>query len=368
MKTRLTKALHTVLFIIVLIGCITVLNVHALTEEALASASDWSVGELSKAEEYNLLTEKVQVNFKHEITREEFSELVLKLYEALIGEKTVAVNANPFIDTENPSIASAYGLGIVNGVGNGRFAPDNTATRQEVSTMLYRTLKAAKPEYDFSISNEHTFSDEARISPWAHDSVKYLYGSGVITGAGSNRFNPEGTATCEEAVILIKRMYEKYVLSAEVVYQPGRAVSQDITVQNDGDTNVSRSGSLADTLDKLKALIAPEMGKPYQWGATGPDSYDCSGLVYTIYGKLGITLPRVSASQATAGFHVPKEELRYGDLVFFAADGKKVNHVGIYVGNGEFVHAPSTGSVVKKSTLLSGYYQRTYFTARRVIR
>jgi len=367
-RTGFTKALRVILFTFVLIGCTSALNAHALTEEALASASDWSVGELSKAEEYDLLTEKVQGNFKRKITREEFSELAVKLYEALVGEKAVAVNTNPFIDTQNPSIASAYGLGIVNGLGNGRFAPDYTATRQEVSVMLYRTLKAAKPEYDFSIGNVHTFTDEARISPWAHDSVKYLYDSGVITGTGNNRFNPEGTATREEAVILIKRVYEKYVLSAEVIYQPGRTESKDSSEQNGDYANVSRGSCLADTFEKLKSLIEPEMGKPYQWGATGPDSYDCSGLVYTLYGKLGIDLPRVSASQATAGVYVPKEELRYGDLVFFAADGKNVNHVGIYVENGEFVHAPSTGSVVKKSTLISGYYQRTYFTARRVIR
>jgi len=71
--------------------------------------------------------------------------------------------------------------------------------------------------------------------------------------------------------------------------------------------------------------------------------------------------------QATAGTYVSREDLRYGDLVFFARDGKNINHVGIYVGNGEFVHAPQTGDVVKKSTLLSGYYNRCYYTARRVI-
>lgn len=358
MKDKLTKALRIILFTLVLIGCTNTLKGHALSEKALASASDWSVGELVKAEEHNLLTEKVQGNFKQKVTREEFSELALKLYEALAGKKTEAAGIKPFTDTQNPSIASAYSLGIVNGVGNGRFEPYNTATRQEVSVMLYRTLKAAKSGFDFSIKNKHIFSDEAHISPWAHDSIKYLYGSGVITGVGNNRFNPEGSATREEAVILIKRMYEKYVLSGEVVYQPGRS-------QNGID--ISRNGSLNDTYDKLKALIAPEMGKPYQWGATGPNSYDCSGLVYTLYGKLGISLPRVSASQATVGVYVPKSELMYGDLVFFAADGKNVNHVGIYVGNDEFVHAPSTGDVVKKSSLLSSYYQRTYFTARRVI-
>jgi len=367
MKANLKKALHILLFTFALIGFTTAFPSHALSEESLASASDWSVGELSKADEYNLLTEKLQGNFRRNITREEFSELALKLYENLVGEKIKSTNSKPFLDTQNPDISAAFSLGIVNGVGNGRFAPDNTATRQELSTMLYRTLRAAKSEYDFSISEEHYFSDEERISLWAHDAVKYLFASGVITGIGKNKFNPEGSATREEAIILVKRMYEKYVLSKEVVYQPGRPVKQDTFGINNNDIEVSRGNSSA-IAEKLKALIAPEMGKPYQWGATGPDSYDCSGLVYTIYGKLGITLPRVSASQATAGVYVPKSELLYGDLVFFAADGKNVNHVGIYVGNSEFVHAPSTGDVVKKSSLNSSYYQRTYFTARRVIR
>ena len=368
MNTKLKKALHIILFTFILIGCITAFPSHALSEESLASASDWSVGELSKADEYNLLTEKVQENFKQNITREEFSELALKLYENLVGKKIEAINTKPFIDTQNPNVAAANSLGIVNGVGSGKFAPDNTATRQELSAMLYRTLKAAKLEYDFSISNEHIFNDEAQISPWANEAVKYLYSSGVITGVGNNKFNPVGSATREEAIILVKRMYEKYVLLAEVVYQPGRPVTQDPSEKGGNNIEVSRGDSFANTVDKLKALIKPEMGKPYQWGATGPSSYDCSGLVYTLYGKLGIALPRVSASQSTAGVYVPKSELLYGDLVFFAADGKNVNHVGIYVGNGEFVHAPSTGNVVKNSSLISGYYQRTYFTARRVIR
>ncbi|NLY19436.1 MAG: hypothetical protein GX045_11035, partial [Clostridiaceae bacterium] len=80
-ETNLKKFLHIILFTTVLISCITAFPGYALTEESLTSASDWSVGELSKADEYNLLTEKLQGNFRRKITREEFSELALKLYE-----------------------------------------------------------------------------------------------------------------------------------------------------------------------------------------------------------------------------------------------------------------------------------------------
>ena len=65
--------------------------------------------------------------------------------------------------------------------------------------------------------------------------------------------------------------------------------------------------------------------------------------------------------------YVAKEDLAYGDIVLFARDGKNINHAGIYVGNGEFVHSPQSGDVVRITTLMSGYYADCYFTARRVL-
>ena len=118
---------------------------------------------------------------------------------------------------------------------------------------------------------------------------------------------------------------------------------------------------------KLAKLLAEEMGKPYKWGGPGPNGYDCSGLVYSIFGKLGISLPRTAREQATMGTYVSKDELQYGDLVLFARDGKNIHHVGIYVGDGVMVHSPQTGDVVRKTTIMSGYYERCYYTARRII-
>jgi cell wall-associated NlpC family hydrolase len=101
-----------------------------------------------------------------------------------------------------------------------------------------------------------------------------------------------------------------------------------------------------------------QRGKPYVWGATGPNSYDCSGLMLWAYGKAGISLPRNSAAQATVGTPIPRSQLQPGDLVFY---GSPVHHVGMYIGGGNMVHAPTEGDVVKVAPL-----QANYSGARRV--
>jgi cell wall-associated NlpC family hydrolase len=87
-----------------------------------------------------------------------------------------------------------------------------------------------------------------------------------------------------------------------------------------------------------------QMGKPYLWGAIGPSSYDCSGLVQTAYRKAGLTLPRVSRQQATVGLVVPRAQVRPGDLIFYY---RPVHHVAIAVDNVRAAHAPSLGENVK---------------------
>lgn len=312
--------------------------------------SEWAKEEIFKAKALYLIPENIQGKYGENITREEFSEAAVKLYEALKGEKYTLEAESPFIDTQNQEVIKASSLGIVKGIGEGKFSPDEAITRQDISVMMYRTLKAARPGYDYSIISNHVFGDQNIISPWSREAVAYLYGIEVINGVGWNLFNPLDNTSREEAIVLIKRMYDKAIAS-----------SSTIVVSREGTSRREIAMKL-----KLEELIAQEMGKPYIWGGTGPKGYDCSGLVYSIYGRLGISLPRTASAQSKVGTYVPKESLAYGDLVFFARDGKNVNHVGIYIGNGEFVHSPQTGDVVKKTTLLSGYYQRCYYTAKRV--
>jgi peptidoglycan DL-endopeptidase CwlO len=102
----------------------------------------------------------------------------------------------------------------------------------------------------------------------------------------------------------------------------------------------------------LKEALTRE-GDEYVWGAAGPTTFDCSGLVVWAYGQLGISLPHYTGDLWNSGPHIPRDELQVGDLVFFYAG---LDHVGIYVGNGMFLDAPSTGQVVQIQPMMWDVY------------
>ncbi|MFC3606191.1 C40 family peptidase [Stutzerimonas tarimensis] len=113
------------------------------------------------------------------------------------------------------------------------------------------------------------------------------------------------------------------------------------------------------------------VGTPYRWGGNTPESgFDCSGLIGYVYNDVaGIALPRTTTEMSRmSAAQVKRDSLRAGDLVFFATNGgRRVSHAGIYVGDGRFVHAPSSGGTVRLDSLSNGYWQNTYLSARRVL-
>ena len=122
------------------------------------------------------------------------------------------------------------------------------------------------------------------------------------------------------------------------------------------------SSSLVKTvLQRAFALL----GTPYRWGGNSPEGgFDCSGLVGYVFRTIGIDLPRVSRAMADEGTRVAnRDALAEGDLVFFGKRGR-IDHVGIYIGNGQFLHAPRTGRDVTVSSLTSGYWAQKYLEAR----
>ena len=113
---------------------------------------------------------------------------------------------------------------------------------------------------------------------------------------------------------------------------------------------------------KVLETAYTKLGSPYKWGATGPNSFDCSGFTSWVYRQHGISLSRTAQAQSQGGVAVDRSNLQPGDLVFFGSGTGRITHVGIYVGDGKMIHSPQTGDVVKISAL-----HKNYVCARRYL-
>ena len=128
-----------------------------------------------------------------------------------------------------------------------------------------------------------------------------------------------------------------------------------------GATPMAYTGPTGTQADKAVAFAYAQLGKPYVYGATGPDSYDCSGLVQAAWAAAGVSIPRTTFEQWDSLPHIPVSQMVPGDLVIYDGEG----HVAIYVGNGYIIDAPQTGLDVEKIPMDTGWYASTFVGAAR---
>ncbi len=131
--------------------------------------------------------------------------------------------------------------------------------------------------------------------------------------------------------------------------------------------DVSKDFKLDKTKKNIVDFAKEYLNIPYVWGGTTTKGFDCSGFTKYIMENYGVNISRVSKDQAKNGQPVSKDKLRTGDLVFFDTKGEGISHVGMYIGDGKFVHASSAAKKVVISPIDEGYYNKTYVTARRVL-
>jgi cell wall-associated NlpC family hydrolase len=125
---------------------------------------------------------------------------------------------------------------------------------------------------------------------------------------------------------------------------------------------------LSDTRQRVIATATQLTGTPYRFGGTTPKGFDCTGyLMYVFRTAAGVTLPRTSMEQIQAGKPVTTSQLQPADLVYFRIDRKKDLHLGLYLGEGRFIHAPSSGGAVNVQSLESEYWRTRFLGARRVL-
>ena len=120
--------------------------------------------------------------------------------------------------------------------------------------------------------------------------------------------------------------------------------------------------------DDLLMSAMSLIGVSYRWGGTKPATgLDCSGFIQYVFRQAwGVNLPRTSSEMAKVGMPVKKADLQPGDLVFFSRYGRRVGHVGMYIGNDKFIHSPSTGKKIQIANLNKAYYVKHYVGARRI--
>ena len=128
----------------------------------------------------------------------------------------------------------------------------------------------------------------------------------------------------------------------------------------------TQSNSITPKANNILNLAMQQMGKRYQWAATGPNEFDCSGFTTFVYKKNGISLPRTAKAQSKEGEPVDYQHLKEGDLIFFRSKSNSmISHTGIYMGKNQFIHASSAKNKVIKSKLDHGYYRENFQWGRR---
>jgi len=185
-------------------------------------SSGWAAAEVKKAQDYGLIPDSLlTADLTKPITREEFCELAVLLYEEVTATKSEAVSPNPFTDTTNPQILKAFKLGITNGISATTFEPKKLITREQCAAMLFRDIQAIRPANDYSISDVKDFPDQINIASYATIATKYMAKLGIIKGdASTGNFMPKavttaqkattyGMATRDAAILMAVRTYDK---------------------------------------------------------------------------------------------------------------------------------------------------------------
>jgi hypothetical protein len=183
------------------------------------TGSPWAMTELKQANELGLIPDSLSgADLTRPITREEFAEIAVLLYEKTTGKNAVPVSPNPFTDTTNPQVLKAYTIKITEGTTATTFEPNLIINREQCATMLFRTIKAIAPAADYTTAGVPDFPDQKDISPWAVEGTKYMSKLEIIRGDASGKFMPKamttaqeatgyGTATREAAIIFSARSY-----------------------------------------------------------------------------------------------------------------------------------------------------------------
>ena len=225
-KNRLTRFLITS----VVCGSIVALNYSPV----FATNNDWSAQAIS-----DFLSNKIEAptvledeKYRHDITREEFAQLIVGLYlkAANVDKKDIQLKENPFTDTTNVDVQRAYSLGIIKGTSKNTFNPQNKITREQFAVMITRFLNIQNINTN-STNKLNGFVDKNDISPWAFDSFSYCVDNQIVQGA-QNQLQPKESTTVEQAITMLDRVAieNNWIIKSNYIYVRGFSLPNDTEI------------------------------------------------------------------------------------------------------------------------------------------
>jgi cell wall-associated NlpC family hydrolase len=313
---------------------------------------DQSLG--AAVEQYNLANVRL-----HKIEgdlRENKKQLALARTNLKLSQKALAARlVTAYTSTEdNSTLAVLLGSTSFEDLLNRVEAINSTSTQDANIVRQVRSSKLAIQHHEIELRN-------------AHEAQRH-----IVAQKAAQKHHIESQLAQRRSLLSSIRGQIQQMKAAEAAQQRRLAAAAQARIAGQSTPTVSGVGVGASTPEG--STVAPPnvhggvvgiamqyLGVPYVWGGASPRGFDCSGLVMYVFAQIGVSLPHSSYAQYNMGSAVSMGQLEPGDLVFFTG----ASHVGIYIGGGQFIHAPHTGDVVKISSL-SGYYASAFIGGRRI--
>ena len=282
------------------------------------------------------------------LTRAGLSGMAMNAYKSITGltDEDLGEPMELFLDTADPDVLNACQLGLVITNTNGYFAPEDVVTRQDFFTTATRLLDAIGYPYcnDIFVDLSH-YDDADALVAYAVQPAQVMLYTGAIEAESA--LEPTRPVTAEEAVVILDGIMSFYAEWELDPVEPNRYLGEEVA-----------------------EFALNYVGCRYVRGGKGPSKFDCSGFVYYVYKNFGYTLNPSSQNQwSILGGTVKRGDLLPGDVLFFSRNSRSsgIFHVGIYIGDGQFVHAANSRKGVIVSGLDEEWYANRYLGAKRPI-
>ena len=342
--------------------------------------SDTTDKNILKAYEYGIVSGYPDGSFQPNktLTRQEFFKIIQNFCEAAAYTSTRSKDLSAFADSGSIGswareaaqlcVSNAFVDGTKSGSGV-YLRPTEGASRQEAMVMFLRSYKDVRQWYYVNITTASVEINESDLNVTVTETSKTMYVSTDTLNVRDSWLSTStkvGTLTRNQSVTVTgscSNGWYRIKFEGHTAYVSGKYLSDEAGASSSSGSTSSGSGTATDIANFAMSFV----GYSYVWGGMSPSTgFDCSGLMYYVLTQYGYSMKRVANDQMTQGTAISRDNLQVGDLVFFGY-GSYANHVGMYIGNGNFVHASTPSTGVRVNSLNETYYNTRYIGARRII-